>query len=140
MTIKGCWNCGGDDLGLGCGLVRDPQAKWWQIWRSVTCPACLGSGRREPEEAFQETMLGSMHKDRTVVHKSNHLLTLHDEESPVTIQVMKSERPGMFIAVFEDPYEYARAETISETEAINLCRQFDRNFPMADLPKRVRLI
>lgn len=73
------------------------------------------------------------------VVKDRHMVTLHDEESPVTIQVIKSGRPGMFITIFEDPYEYARADTISETEAINLCRQFDRNFPMADLPARVGL-
>lgn len=67
------------------------------------------------------------------------MVTLHDEEYPVTIQVIKSGRPGMFITIFEDPYEYARVDTISETEAINLCRKFDCNFPMADLPTRVRL-
>ncbi len=73
------------------------------------------------------------------VVKNKHMVTLHDEESPVTIQVIKSGRPGMFITIFEDPYEYARADTISETEAINLCRQFDRDFPMADLPTEVTL-
>ena len=68
------------------------------------------------------------------VVKTKSMVMLHDEESPVTIYLIKSGRPGMFISIFEDPYEYASVNTIGETEAIGLCRQFDRNFPIADLP------
>lgn len=33
---------------FGNGRIPDPHAKWWQIWRSVECPACDGGGRMRP--------------------------------------------------------------------------------------------
>lgn len=33
---------------FGNGRIPDPHAKWWQVWKSVECPACDGTGRMRP--------------------------------------------------------------------------------------------
>lgn len=32
----------------GEGEIPDPDAKWWQIWKMVTCPSCKGTGYIRP--------------------------------------------------------------------------------------------
>ena len=45
MGHHSCPVCG-EFFGNGC--IPDPNAKWWQIWTTVECPACHGTGRMQP--------------------------------------------------------------------------------------------
>lgn len=33
---------------IGFGWKADPDRNWWQFWKRVTCPTCLGDGKAHP--------------------------------------------------------------------------------------------
>lgn len=50
------------------GKLRHPDAKWWQFWRVIDCPACEGDGHLRPPS-------GQSHEDsvrRIAAFESRH--------------------------------------------------------------------
>lgn len=50
MPINFCETCGWTTDFPGRGYVRDPEAKWWQFWRTVVCSDCSGDGYARPKQ------------------------------------------------------------------------------------------
>lgn len=44
-----CMVCNGSLMSSdGRSYIRDPNAKWWQFWKVILCPACGGDGLQKP--------------------------------------------------------------------------------------------
>lgn len=43
-----CRRCGHDCYSTGSGKIADPTRKWWQFWKTITCPECGGDGYAKP--------------------------------------------------------------------------------------------
>ena len=43
-----CRRCGHSPASPGWGTIADPNRRWWQFWKTVTCPDCGGDGIAKP--------------------------------------------------------------------------------------------
>lgn len=43
-----CRKCGFGPDSAGFGTTPDPDRKWWQFWKVVTCDTCGGDGYAKP--------------------------------------------------------------------------------------------
>lgn len=48
MMFNYCRVCGSSPYGVGTGRVKDPKRKWFEVWKTITCPACGGDGKAKP--------------------------------------------------------------------------------------------
>lgn len=63
-----CRRCGHDCYSTGSGKIADPTRKWWQFWKTITCPEC---GDTQLKVQINEQLLRELDKQLYLIGKLN---------------------------------------------------------------------